>query len=347
MNITFAPFKEATDFVNSYQAAQSPANLGGAAGFAEAVSNPQATLQRQRVSDILRAHQPQMESIWNEAQAGRIDVATRQTATLMGQLLQQTGDAAFADHIGKQLLTPVVTQYREKKLGQLIGQIDLEHPESVRPLIPQIAELDPTFAKGLLKTAHSANKDKFAQYIQEQQNQRGWNQDARSANASARAAAKAPFEIQSLEASIMARGAAAQASTAAAQLSRGKLLNLPAEQAAKKQEQDLKIEKLTAETAVAKDKASQIGQPTIADKKYDTYAQKNLQLQFVSPLNEEMKKSGQSPQTRALLQRAMSQARLQGLDIQQDPTSQEFFISEPQPMVWVGDGKFQALPGHE
>lgn len=167
MRISFSPFRELASGLESFSAASSPASRGGIAGFTEAITNPRAVLQRGQMSELMESIRPQMEDVWQRAKEGDMAGAVQGTVATVGEIVQRTGDMQFADHISRQLLAPVVAQYRNQRIGDLMGEIDPDRPETFKNISKQISSLDPALGRELLQSYSTANKELFARKVEE------------------------------------------------------------------------------------------------------------------------------------------------------------------------------------
>lgn len=167
MRISLSPFQELASGLESFAAASSPASRGGVAGFTEAITNPRAVLQRGQMSELMESIRPQMENVWELAKAGDMSGAVQGTIATVGEIVQRTGDMQFADHVSRQLLAPVVAQYRNQRIGDLMGEIDPDRPETFKNISKQISSLDPALGRELLQSYSTANKELFARKVEE------------------------------------------------------------------------------------------------------------------------------------------------------------------------------------
>lgn len=167
MRISLAPFQELAQGLESFSAASSPASRGGVAGFAEAITNPTAVLRRGQMSELMESIRPQMEDVWQRAKEGDMAGAVQGTVATVGEIVRRTGDTQFADLVSRNLLAPVVAQYRNQRIGELMGEIDPDMPETFKNISKQISSLDPALGRELLQSYSTANKELFARKVEE------------------------------------------------------------------------------------------------------------------------------------------------------------------------------------
>lgn len=139
----FNPFQELAGGLLSYQAATSPANRGGLGGFTDAWLNPQETIQRQRVSDVLAGVQPMIDQAYQAAQNGDMPTALQSSAAVTRQILEQTGDAQFANYITQNVMKPITEAYHVQRLGKLIGSINPDDPNTISPILEEVSRMSP------------------------------------------------------------------------------------------------------------------------------------------------------------------------------------------------------------